>query len=988
MSNIGTDDGIKAQLLVAATDATAQHLEPDVFTWNSCGYYDDQKRIKIKEEALEVGLLQCGKLIQKLESSSLNSTRTSDSLVSTSLGWTDVEKWIQKCKALIATHKEFKVLVGVAGPTGSGKTSALNALLRLRGFLATNSQEAATAVPCKVSYNDDDRPWMKYKACVVFRTKTNLVKQLNDFFQDLKTRDELQAAYTDNIDYDALEDIGARLTPTLEMIRAVFGLEEESVAKMTTQTLLNSNPGVVKLLGVTKKFHGNNLDQVSEQIKPYIDSTTADHTTSNSEFAAWPLIDEVEIFVKSDILRNGVVLVDLPGLCDWVESRAAVAKGYFHKLAATLIVSPAVRAADNSTSMRLLSDHKGLCMTLDGKFNKRSCCVAISQIDDIERDSALRSQEAKLDTELQQLLEKEKTLKQTKKDQESQLTRAEKELKRTKTALNKAANKRSKPSYGVSKKKSEDPQLQTKKLREENNIMKLKEGLTKIEGELDGITNHIVFQCVKNRNRFLENRIQRDFQRRRSSLIPGDEENKDIRDDVVSVCPFSSKAFWGYISGEKSELVAGFPDERYSGIPNLSQWIREATIPDRESHAQRILHDLHGLYNTIRTWSENEWSHSRLQIDKEWVVQEVLPSLHGGIKKELGTYWTELNESVKNCNPLERKKVSIGKCVEECDTVVKNWVFKDPAKKSKIHWTTYQANIVRNGGEFSSKSAGGLIKYHWMQDVSDVLLRTIVADWHRAFHEEIPEVRRLACDSIDTIWDAFLEQLQAGIKSVIPELSPPLAKIMPDLRVIKEQVKERVKQALEDIIKNASKVHPEIVDSIQGKWSPVFQEAGLITGDGSFLKRREHLAKFPRNNGTRMFNAAFDNTKNKLKEHFDQFPASLANISKFAIEEVEDQIKTALNSAMLPNNKIEEALKEKLELQKDVRSVLIEWDFKWKAKGTIRSHHTEGKDTSIPDTYCPTRVEEDSEDEEDEDKMEIDDEGPEDKDADELAGKS
>lgn len=97
MSNIGTDDGIEAQLPVAATDATAQQLEPDIFTWNSCGDYDDQKRIKIKEEALEFGLLQCEKLIQKLESSSLSNSGTSDPLVSTSLGWTDVEKWIKKC---------------------------------------------------------------------------------------------------------------------------------------------------------------------------------------------------------------------------------------------------------------------------------------------------------------------------------------------------------------------------------------------------------------------------------------------------------------------------------------------------------------------------------------------------------------------------------------------------------------------------------------------------------------------------------------------------------------------------------------------------------------------------------------------------------------------------------------------------------------------------------------------------------------------------
>ncbi|KAF3063985.1 hypothetical protein GL218_01010 [Daldinia childiae] len=334
-------------------------------------------------------------------------------------------------EALITIHKKFEVLVGVAGPTGSGKTSALNALLGLRGLLATNSQEAATAVPCKVAYNDDDRPTMRFRACVAFRTMENFVKQLDQFFEDLKLRNELQATDTDSLDdEEAIRTIDANLRPTFEIIRTVFGVEEQDVVNMTTQTLIHSNPGVFELLGTTKRFHGGDLDHIAEQIKPYMDSTTTDHEASGLEFAAWPLIDEVEIFVKSEILRNGVVLVDLPGLCDWVESRAAVAKAYFPKLAATLIVTPARRAADDSTSVKLMSEHQELRMKMDGKFHRRSYCVAISQIDEIDRDSALRSRKAKTDIKLQRLINEEKTLRQMKKDQEGKLKIAKKKIKK------------------------------------------------------------------------------------------------------------------------------------------------------------------------------------------------------------------------------------------------------------------------------------------------------------------------------------------------------------------------------------------------------------------------------------------------------------------------------------------------------------------------------------------------------------------------------
>ena len=60
-------------------------------------------------------------------------------------------------------HGKFSVSVGVAGVTGAGKTAMLNALLGYSELLPTSNHEAATAVPCVVSYNTDDLPGRQFR---------------------------------------------------------------------------------------------------------------------------------------------------------------------------------------------------------------------------------------------------------------------------------------------------------------------------------------------------------------------------------------------------------------------------------------------------------------------------------------------------------------------------------------------------------------------------------------------------------------------------------------------------------------------------------------------------------------------------------------------------------------------------------------------------------------------------------------------------------
>ncbi len=71
---------------------------------------------------------------------------------------------------LIDEQHILQILIGVAGDSGLGKTSLLNALLGVK-VLPESNQEASTATVCQISWNFDQRRGRDFRAEVVFRTK-------------------------------------------------------------------------------------------------------------------------------------------------------------------------------------------------------------------------------------------------------------------------------------------------------------------------------------------------------------------------------------------------------------------------------------------------------------------------------------------------------------------------------------------------------------------------------------------------------------------------------------------------------------------------------------------------------------------------------------------------------------------------------------------------------------------------------------------------
>ncbi|KAI1446040.1 hypothetical protein F5Y02DRAFT_383961 [Annulohypoxylon stygium] len=67
------------------------------------------------------------------------------------------------------------------------------------------------------------------------------------------------------------------MKPALELIRTIFGLEENELKSLNTEKLLGLNEGVRAILGTTKSLHSSKVDVFSDMIRPYMNSSSADH---------------------------------------------------------------------------------------------------------------------------------------------------------------------------------------------------------------------------------------------------------------------------------------------------------------------------------------------------------------------------------------------------------------------------------------------------------------------------------------------------------------------------------------------------------------------------------------------------------------------------------------------------------------------------------------------------------------------------------------
>jgi hypothetical protein len=221
---------------------------------------------------------------------------------------TRIEHLVKERKALEADAKLPSSLIVVMGDTGAGKSSTLNAVLGEEDILPTNGMRACTASIIEMRYNTlfESGQSKPYIGEIEFVT----VEEWSA---------ELQALYTDCISPETGKflvrpDPESQAGISLAKIKLVYGYDIKFDEFPTANSLLRLRNSVTRNLGQIVRLEATKPAQFRRQIEKYADSTN-----NTADVSYWPLVKRIAIMGPWEVLKSGAVLVDAPGVREYVD---------------------------------------------------------------------------------------------------------------------------------------------------------------------------------------------------------------------------------------------------------------------------------------------------------------------------------------------------------------------------------------------------------------------------------------------------------------------------------------------------------------------------------------------------------------------------------------------------------------------------------------------------------------------------------------------
>jgi GTP-binding protein EngB required for normal cell division len=294
-----------------------------------------------------------------------------------------------------ASKKKCRLLVGVLGSSGSGKSSLINALLEMDDLIPADDEKACTATICEISWNFSDDPKSAFIATIERIGREDWKLELENLFTDLKDKTTSKDRVDDDDDLERnqrIESAFGKVKCVYPFIRSLEAMKGQSV------TSLLNHQNVKDILGQSKTIRSSTLRKFSDSVSRYLDSSASREDSDSNSFAQWPLVKVVRIEVKADVLKGGIVLVDLPGTLDTNVARGALAASYSKNLTVSCVVSPTERAATDKPVSFNLSAHLPIhtkvrkaqellgsitkrFLQLENQFSSEHLCFVVTKID-------------------------------------------------------------------------------------------------------------------------------------------------------------------------------------------------------------------------------------------------------------------------------------------------------------------------------------------------------------------------------------------------------------------------------------------------------------------------------------------------------------------------------------------------------------------------------------------------------------------------------
>ncbi|KAK2025554.1 hypothetical protein LX32DRAFT_703147 [Colletotrichum zoysiae] len=775
--------------------------------------HDIAERVKAKEEARKKGL----DLLETLDK------LLHDDPVGRNLErWED---WKENLKNLKDNIKSREIMVGVVGETGLGKSSLINALLGCP-IVPTSNSEACTAAVCIFGWNHDITDGKPYKGNVTFKSHETVEAELYSLKLELADIEDTRKAQGENPDPE-YNDRCAQAARQLKNVASWSGLTQDVIRKSSPEQIIQSSPA---FSAIFRNGKGDKTDKTFKPLKavsrqsfaglltPYVASS------KHSGPQYWPLVEQVEIFLRSEILRHGVKLVDLPGVMDALASRAQIARDYFERLEKRIVVTPATRAADNRAAAELiLSEQETLVLDMNDMLKPDSLCVAITKIDDIDCD--YDSAENEFPT-----------------DDIRRICRELKDREEGEEDISGEEDSSGDNSYHS----GQDDFYQTEVLK-----------------------SMLKALCIQERNTLLKQNVKQ-------NLLDTKKKNTKSRAtrDLTEVFPVSSKAFRAFKNSSRDCDIEGFPNRESTGIPNLKSWLDQVSLDYREEWVDSDIHHLQVLFDAADGWNQgDELFTLELTSGEKTKIENALDRLSINLKDLINTkIRRNIQKNLASLKPLRNmplKRTSVARktakeepelamAVAFLDKAVEGWERKNPRAKAT-------SVSRRNGAPFDRPARNGQPKstIHWMDDVSHAFWQAHFTNWAYQFARRVPIIRgkiRGSALRVFTTWtqktledDDLHESFRELLKANAFKLDHLFEKYIADVR-------NRVTTFEE----SSRKKRAALTEAMASHMRPGFEDAMQHKGNGFMKKQkkivREHASKI----GYNMFETVRNNLEMEL----------------------------------------------------------------------------------------------------------------------------
>ncbi|XP_078248209.1 uncharacterized protein LOC110084817 isoform X2 [Pogona vitticeps] len=783
-----------------------------------------------------------------------------------------VEKWRDQVAALQKATQMPQTHIAVVGNTGAGKSCLLNALLDEEAVLPTSAMRACTAVVVEISRAVGGSP---YEAEVEFLSHQEWYKELQALLEDMKDK----SGHLKRRCPDRKTEAGAAYC----RVKAVYG-------RIDDLEKLENIQDVTQHLGTVQHLSAETAAVFRTKIEKYIDSQTDNlREMKGGEF--WPIVKCVRIRVaKSEVLKTGAVLVDLPGIRDSNTARDRAAKEYLKDCHAVWIVASITRAVDDKTAKEMLEANLRRQLLMDGHYGSLAfvCTKTDSfNITDIVRDLKLQDEIQPIEDELREL--------------EGQRMQAEVEKRSLYEQLQQEGEQRPQP---IS-------------LQRQHDILEKEFKISDLQRKKDAKLRAISLICVEARNRFSKKQILMDFsagleEMKRKAAEPEGEEDSDEDSEESRELGRSDLAGLGETQSQLGQLqvftvsateylkLGGkllrdgqpqvFHDTKDTEIPALKKFAIDTALKHSMVATEKVVRDvacvLGQMVNFLMSQRAEDCSHqAQVQETVQLALQGVLPLLQEPVERSLCDIQHCFGVLIRNSlrkGAAEAKELS--------EAIVRSWGLPP----FSLPHATYRAACCRHGVYTSPSLKNQHVDFN--RCLAEPIFRAIAVTWNHVFSFRLVE-------SIQDFGKGVLEKLNSFFRDLERQLSRGVEAIhavsVQQTEAARARLLSFVLELKDFITREQRKISRLLTPEIKAHMEPAYAACAQMRGKGYFEQMKARMESHIQ----REKEVIFDSAVRKLQDQLDRLQQTIQARLQSFVQELTRSLKMQLEAVLKPVQK-------------------------------------------------------------------------------------